>query len=136
LIHRAAFVALLTLAAAQAALAAEAIAPGGVYGTDDGCAAVASGQYPDSDDWLVLTGKYMRQHESVCNFVQKLPDQYGSLFVNAICSGEGDTWPTSFVISTGEDEGDVRISDTNNNPWDVHACDGLTDTAADKLFGE
>jgi hypothetical protein len=136
MLTRAAFFTAVVIVGAPAAMAAEAIAPGGVYGTDEGCAAVASGNYPDSDDWLVLTGKYMRQHESICSFVQKLPDRYGSIFVNAICSGEGDTWPTSFVIAAGEEEGDVRISDTNNNPWDVHACDGLTDAAADKLFGE
>jgi hypothetical protein len=132
---RTALLALFALAAADA-LAAEVLPPGSVYGTTDGCAAVASGQYPASDDWVVVTRKYMRQHESVCSFVQTLPDQFGSLFVSAICSGEGETWPASFAITKGEDDGSLRLSDTNNNPWDMNVCDGLTDAAADKLFGE
>ncbi len=133
---RAAFLALVALAAPSAASAAEPIAQGGVAGTTAGCDAVASGQYPASDDWVVVTRKYMRQHESICEFVQTLPSKDGALFVNAICSGEGDTWPATFVISAGEDEGSVRVSDSNNNPWDVHVCDALTDAAAAKLFGE
>jgi hypothetical protein len=136
MLARATLVALFALAGASAASAAEAIAQGSVYGTTDGCDAVASGQYPESDDWVVVTRRYMRQHESICSFVQTLPDQDGALFVNAICSGEGDTWPATFVIAAGQDEGSVRVSDSNNNPWDIHACEGLTDAAADKLFGE
>ncbi len=136
MLRPAALLALSSIAFADAAAAAEVLATGSVYGTDVGCAAVSSGEYPASDDWVVVTRRYMRQHESACSFVQVLPDRYGSLFVSAICSGEGDTWPASFVVSAGEDEGMLRLSDTNNNPWEMHVCDGLTDAAADKLFGE
>jgi hypothetical protein len=131
-----ALAALLAIVGANAAFADEALLDGSVYGTAAGCAAVASGKYPDSDDWSVVTRKYLRQHESICEFVQTLPDQYGSLFVSAICSGEGDTWPATFAITKGEDEGSLRVSDTDNNPWDVNVCEGQTDAAADKLFGE
>jgi hypothetical protein len=136
MLRRAAILALLAVTGVEAAAAAEALPAGSVYGTTEGCTAVASGEYPATDDWSVVTRKYLRQHESVCEFVQTLPDQYGSLFVNAVCSGEGDTWPATFVILKGEDEGALRISDSNDNPWDLHVCDGQTDAAADKLFGE
>lgn len=129
-------VALFAIIGAHTAVADDVLPQGSVYGTTDGCAAVASGKYPDSDDWSVVTRKYLRQHESICEFVQTLPDRYGSLFVNAVCSGEGDTWPATFVILKGEDEGALRITDSNNNPWDLQVCDGQTDAAADKLFGE
>jgi hypothetical protein len=125
-----------SLGAGAAAAGDEALPPGSVFGTTDGCAAVAKGEYPPSDDWVVVTRKYLRQHESVCDFVQTLPDQYGSLFVSAICSGEGETWPATFAITKGDDEGSLRVSDSNNNPWDVNVCEGQSDAAADKLFGE
>jgi hypothetical protein len=136
MLRRVAALALFAVAGAEAAVAAEALPAGSVYGTSDGCAAVASGEYPPSDDWMVVTRRYMRQHESACDFVQALPDKYGSLFVNAICSGEGESWPATFVVSKGQEEGALHISDSNNNPWDVSICDGQTDAAADKLFGE
>ncbi|MEJ0011935.1 MAG: hypothetical protein WDM94_04745 [Bauldia sp.] len=136
MLRRLTLLALLAVAGADVAVAAEALQPGSVYGTDEGCAAVAAGEYPATDDWTVVTRKSLHQHESVCEFVQTLPGRDGSLFVNAICSGEGDTWPATFAILAGEDDGALRIADSNNNPWDVHACDGQTDAAADKLFGE
>ena len=132
---RGGLVALLVLSGAAPAGAGEALAAGAVYGNDPGCAMVASGGYGEDDSWVVVTRRYMRQHESACSFVQTLPDRYGPLFVSAICAGEGENWPATLVVSAGEDGG-ISVSAADIDPLQLHLCDGLVDAAADKVFGE
>lgn len=125
---------LLLVLAASAVHAQEALQAEGVYGDKTGCTIVATGDYGTSDSWVVVTRRYMRHHESSCEFVETIPGKFGSLFVNAICSGEGETWPATYAISNGE-EG-ILVSPAGGEPFEVGVCEGVTAEAADKVFGE
>ncbi len=133
-------VVLVASAMAASAATADTLQPGKVYGNSEGCACAKTGQFPGTDSYVVITTRYVQQIETSCELVQALVGKYGDIFANAICSGEGETWPQTYVLSALTEDGSFTVTTSDGSylgsPDDaLKLCDGVTMEQADKVFG-
>jgi hypothetical protein len=75
----------------------------GNYGNVEGCKALAD---PASvaDSKITVTAQKVEFLESGCDFLQVLTGSYGRSVVTALCSGEGEEWVSTYLVTPDIDD--------------------------------
>jgi hypothetical protein len=94
-----------------------------VYGDAGGCAR-AAGQPATTDRVFILTDDQVERFEAACPIetVQDMGD--GQRRIDVLCSGEGETWQTSYVLTPlpGEDGFLVALVDRPTETVELRRC--------------
>lgn len=75
----------------------------GKYGNSEGCAFDPE-QGSTSDSKIIVTPQNVEFHESGCDFLQVLTASYGRSVVTALCSGEGEEWVSTYLVTPDLDD--------------------------------
>ncbi len=97
----------------------------GNYGNVEGCKALAD---PTSiaDSKITVTAQKVEFLESGCDFLQVLTGSYGRSVVTALCSGEGEEWVSTYLVTPDIDDPAAlhfKMQGTEELQFTVSKCD-------------
>lgn len=97
----------------------------GKYGNPDGCD-YDSEQAPISDRKIIVTPQRVEFHESACDFLQVLTASYGRAVITALCSGEGEEWVSTYIVTPDFNQPEAlhfRMQGGDESEFTVSKCD-------------
>ena len=97
----------------------------GKYGNSEGCAFDRE-QTSMSDSKIIVSPQNVEFHESGCDFLQVLTASYGRSVVTALCSGEGEEWVSTYLVSQDLDDPatlDFKMQGGDGFEFTVSKCD-------------